>query len=71
MKTVHDKLVIKVNAIDTSEFVLKTHLQIRSRKKKNDDAGKKYLILMGCEKNKIIMLKSLIKFLVKYLVLEA
>ena len=33
MKTVHDKLVIKVNAIDTSEFVLKTHLQIRSRKK--------------------------------------
>ena len=34
MKTVHDKLVIKVNAIDTSEFVLKTHLQIRSRKKK-------------------------------------
>ena len=50
MKTVHDKLVIKVNAIDTSEFVLKTHLQIRSRKK-NDDAGKKYLILMGCKKN--------------------
>ena len=45
MKTVHDKLVIKVNAIDTSEFVLKTHLQIRSRK--NDDADKKYLILVG------------------------
>ena len=46
MKTVHDKLVIKVNAIDTSEFVLKTHLQIRSRKK-NNDADKKYLILVG------------------------
>ena len=70
MKTVHDKLVIKVNAIDTSEFVLKTHLQIRSRKK-NDEAGKKYLILMGCKKNQIIMLKSLIKFLVKHLVLVA
>ena len=71
-KTEYNKLVTKVNAIDTSGFVLKTQYNTdkSSLEKKINDADKKYLILVELLKKKkqIIMQRSL-RLKVKYLVL--
>ena len=62
-KTVYDKLVAKVNSIDTSRFVLKTKYDRDKAEIEN-----KILILAVLLKRQIIMLKSL-KQRVKYQVL--
>ena len=71
-KAVFDKVVTKVNTIDTNEFVLKT--QYNSDKsgfqKKIDDAFKKIPDASGFGKKNIIILRSL-RLKVKYLVLLA
>ena len=59
-KVVYDKLVEKVNNIDTSRFVLKTKYDRQNRLK--------LLILVGLLKRQIIMLK-LLKLRIKYQVL--
>ena len=65
----YDKLVSKVDNIDTSRFVLRTKYNTdKSGLKKISDADKKTLILMDLLKKQIIMLK-LLKQKVKYLVL--
>ena len=51
-KTVYDKLVAKVNNIDTSGFVLKTKYDADKT-----ELEKKILILVSLLKNQIIMLK--------------
>ena len=69
-KTVYDKLVTKVNATDTSGFVLKTQFNNNKSvlEKKTNDADKKLLdISVLVQKKQIIMQKSL-KLKVKYLV---
>ena len=60
-KTVYDKLVEKVNAIDTSGFVLKTKYDTDKSdlEKKINEADKKILILVDLLKRQIIMLKLL------------
>ena len=57
----YNKLVTKVNAIDTSKFVLKTQYNTYKSglKKKINDAEKKYLILVDLLKKQIIMQRSL------------
>ena len=62
-KTVYDKLVAKVNDIDTNWFVLKTKYQADKT-----ELEKKFLILVILLKNEIIMPK-LVKQTVKYQVL--
>ena len=54
-KTVYDKLVAKVNNIDTSGFVLKTKYNTDKSdlEKKVSDADKKFLILVGLLKKQI------------------
>ena len=60
-KTVYDKLVEKLNAIDTSGFVLKTKYDTDKSdlEKKINEADKKILILVDLLKRQIIMLKLL------------
>ena len=60
-KTVYDKLVEKVNAIDTSGFVLKTKYDTDKSdlEKKINEADQKILILVDLLKRQIIMLKLL------------
>ena len=53
-KTVYDKLVAKVNSIDTSGFVLKTKYDIDKSEIEN-----KFLILVVLLKRHITMLKSM------------
>ena len=69
-KTVHDKLVTKVNAIDTSKFVLKTPYSIDKSglEKKIDNTDKKILIPVDLLEKQVITLK-LLRFKVKYLIL--
>ena len=57
----YDKLVAKVNAIDTSEFVLKTKYDRdkSNLEKKINDADKKIPDASGLVKKQIIMLKLL------------
>ena len=54
-KTVHDKLVVKVNSIDTSGFVLKTKYDTDKSdlEKKISDADKIFLILVDLLKRQI------------------
>ena len=70
LETIYDKLVAKVNNIDTSGFVLKTKQDIDKSdlEKKINHANIKYLILVDMFKKQNIMLK-LLKLKVKYLVL--
>ena len=60
-KIEYNKLVTKVNANDTSKFVLKTQYNTYKSglKKKINDAEKKYLILVDLLKKQIIMQRSL------------
>ena len=69
-KTVHDKLITKVNAIDTSKFVLKTPYSIDKSglEKKIDNTDKKILIPVDLLEKQVITLK-LLRFKVKYLIL--
>ena len=53
-KTTYDKLVAKINSIDTSAFVLKTKYDIDK-----SELEKKFLILMVLLKRQIKILKSL------------
>ena len=62
-KTMYDKLVTKVNTIDTSGFVLKTKFD-----KDKSDFEKKIPDTMYLFKKQIIMLK-LVRWKVKHLVL--
>ena len=57
-KTGFDKLVLKVNSIDTSEFVLKTKYDTGKSdlEKKISDAEKKILTLVDLLKRQIIIL---------------
>ena len=68
--TVYDKLVAKVNNIDTSGFVLKTKYDTDKSdlEKKTCDADKKIVDTSELVKKQIIVLK-LVKEKVKYLVL--
>ena len=59
-KTVYDKLVAKVNSIDTSAFVLKTKYDTDKT-----ELERKFLILVVLLKKEITMPKSL-KYRVKY-----
>ena len=70
-KTEYNKLVTKVNAIDTSGFVLKTQYNTdkSSLEKKINDADKKYLILVELLKKKQIIMQRSLRLKVKYLVL--
>ena len=54
-KTVYDKLVAKVNSIDTSGFVLKTNYDTDKK-----ESNIKFLILVVLLKRQITMLKLLI-----------
>ena len=58
-KNVYDKLVAKVNNIDTSGFVLKTKYNANKSdlEKKISDPDKKFLILVDLLKRQIIVLK--------------
>ena len=58
-KTVHDRLVAKVNSIDTSGFALKTKYTADKSdlEQKMSDADKKVLHTGGLVKKQIIMLK--------------
>ena len=47
-KTVYDKVVAKVNNIDTSRFVLKTNYD-----RDKSEMEKKFLILVGLLKNRV------------------
>ena len=69
-KTVHDKLITKVNAIDTSKFVLKTPYSIDKSglEKKIDNTDKKILIPVDLLEKQVIMLK-LLRFKMKYLIM--
>ena len=51
-KTVYDKLVKKVDSIDTKEFVLKTSYEKSDLEKKIRDADKKFLIHVFWLKNR-------------------
>ena len=51
-KTVYDKLVAKVNNVDTNRFVLKTKYDADK-----PELEKKFLILASLLQNQIIMLK--------------
>ena len=55
MKTVREKLVAKVNNIDTIELVLKTQYdkEILDLEKEISDSDKKFIILVGLLKNKL------------------
>ena len=55
-KTVYDKLVAKLNKIDTSGFILKTKYNTdkSNLEKKISDADKKFLILVNLLKKQII-----------------
>ena len=55
MKTVCEKLVAKVNNIDTIELVLKTQYdkEILDLEKEISDSDKKFIILVGLLKNKL------------------
>ena len=55
MKTVRDKLVAKVNNIDTIGLVLKTQYdkEILDLEKEISDSDKKLIILVGLLKNKL------------------
>ena len=55
MKTVRDKLVAKVNNIDTIGLVLKTQYdkEILDLEKEISDSDKKFIILVGLLKNKL------------------
>ena len=68
-KTVYDKLVTKVNTINSSKFVLKTQYDTDKLdlEKKSMTLTKKYLVLVVLLKNLIIMQK-LVKSKAKYLV---
>ena len=70
LENIYDKLVAKVNNIDTSGFVLKTKYDTDKSdlEKKINHANIKYLILVDMFKKQNIMLK-LLKLKVKYLVL--
>ena len=69
-KTVYDKLITRVNAIDTSKFVLKTPYSIDKSglEKKIDNTDKKILIPVDLLEKQVITLK-LLRFKVKYLIL--
>ena len=56
IKTVYDKLVAKLNEIDTSGFILKTKYNTdkSNLEKKISDADKKFLILVNLLKKQII-----------------
>ena len=60
-KTVYDKLVPKVNAIDVSGFVLKTQYDTdkSNLEKKTNGANNKFSNIKGIVKKRIMMLKSL------------
>ena len=60
-KTVYDKLVAKVNNIDTTGFVLNTTYDTdkSDSEKKISDSEKKFLVLVDLLKRQIIMLKWL------------
>ena len=68
-KTVYDKLVTKVNTINSSKFVLKTQYDTDKLdlEKKSMTLTKKYLVLVVLLKNLIIMQK-LVKSKAKHLV---
>ena len=53
-KYIYDKLVAKVNNVDTSDFVLKTYYQTDKK-----ELEKKFLMLVVLLKRLIIILKSL------------
>ena len=53
-KDIYDKLVAKVNNIDTSDFALKTNYQTDKK-----ELEKKFLMLVVLLKRLIIILKSL------------
>ena len=53
-KDIYDKLVAKVNNVDTSDFVLKTYYQTDKK-----ELEKKFLMLVVLLKRLIIILKSL------------
>ena len=55
MKTVREKLVAKVNNIDTIGLVLKTQYdkEILDLEKEISDSDKKFIILVGLLKNKL------------------
>ena len=55
MKTVREKLVAKVNNIDTIGLVLKTQYdkEILDLEKEISDSNKKFIILVGLLKNKL------------------
>ena len=69
-KTLYDKLVAKVNNIDTSEYVLKSkyNMDKSDLEKKINNADKKICDASGLVKKQIIMLK-LQRWKAKYLVL--
>ena len=60
-KTVYDKLVTKVNAVDTSRFVLKTQYNTDKSgiKKQIDDADKKIRDAHALAEKQIIIPRSL------------
>ena len=70
-KTVHGKLVLKVNAINTNGFFLKTHYDTNKLvlEKKINDAGKNVPDFSWLVKKKLIMRQKLVKEKAKYLVL--
>ena len=55
MKTVREKLVAKINNIDTIGLVLKTQYdkEILDLEKEISDSDKKFIILVGLLKNKL------------------
>ena len=69
-KTVYDKLITRVKAIDTSKFVLKTPYSIDKSglEKKIDNTDKKILIPVDLLEKQVIMLK-LLRFKMKYLIM--
>ena len=69
-KTVYDKLITRVNAIDTSKFVLKTPYSIDKSglEKKINNTDKKILIPVDLLEKQVIMLK-LLRFKMKYLIM--
>ena len=69
-KTVYDKLITRVNAIDASKFVLKTPYSIDKSglEKKIDNTDKKILIPVDLLEKQVIMLK-LLRFKMKYLIM--
>ena len=69
-KTVYDKLITRVNAIDTSKFILKTPYSIDKSglEKKIDNTDKKILIPVDLLEKQVIMLK-LLRFKMKYLIM--